>query len=32
MRFLDEFMVDQKCRLEDEVCENLVEIPEIGNF
>jgi len=30
MRFLDDFMIDQKCRLEEDVCEKLTEIPEIG--
>ena len=32
MRFLDDFMIDQKCRLEEDVCEKLTEIPEIGKF
>jgi len=30
MRFLDEFMLNQKCRLEDDICENLVDMPEIN--
>ncbi|OUM67884.1 hypothetical protein PIROE2DRAFT_58476 [Piromyces sp. E2] len=30
MRYLDDFIINKSCKLDEDVCENLEEIPEIG--
>jgi len=31
MRELDDFIVNKNCKLDEEVCENIEDMPEIGN-